>query len=393
MNILHVYPIFNPEIASGAAKVAYEISKRLVNRGHNVAFLTSDMIYWGARYKAGKYTVDNILVYRLKTFAPILAKKFKISITPRLFYVGTCELKEFDVVHLHGYISFQNFVLYYLVKKYGLSYVIHAHGSLSRGGAWPRLKEIYSFLFGRKLLREASKLVAISPIEATQYETIGIPREKIVIIPNGVDLADCAQFPPKGQFRKKYKIGEDKKIILFVGRINRYKGLDFLIKGFAYLTKKMDIDSLLVIVGPDDGYLKDLVRLMREYEVEKRVLLTGPLFGIQKIEAYVDASVFVSLDSLKDVVFLLTPLEAAVCNTPVILTKSNYIAHLADQEKFGYSVNYGNIKELAIKLKEILTNEDLAREMGTKGRDFVRRNFTWDRAVRKLEKVYKEVNN
>jgi len=391
MNILQVYPIFNPEVASGAAKVAYEISKRLVEKGHDVTFLTSDMIYWGIKCEAGRYTINNISVYRLKTFAPIIAKKYKISITPQLLsFCRAGQLKKFDVVHLHAYRSFQNIIIHHYAKKYGIPYVLQAHGSLPRINAWQTLKWLYDILFGYQLLRDAAKVIALSRVEAEQYRAMGVPEEKIVIIPNGIDISEYAELPPKGVFKKKFNIPEDRKIILYLGRIHKAKGIDFLIRAYAYLKNKMNFkDAILVIAGPDDGFLDKIKSLVRDLGVANSVLFTGLLSEEDKIKAYVDSDVVINVEPLN--VYGLVPLEAAACSTPVIVSKTNAISEIILNGKFGFSVRYGGVVSLASTLYRVLIDEKLAKNLGKNGRDYVFSNFGWDKIIEKYVQLYDKV--
>jgi glycosyltransferase involved in cell wall biosynthesis len=389
MKILQVCPKFHPFVASGSTIVAYDVSRELVKKGHIVTVFTSDMIDKYTRVKNGAEEVDNVKVYRFKSIGTILTREFKIFITPNMTSSIISEIRSFDIIHLHEYTTFQNIVIHHFVKKYNVPYVLQVHGSLLRVGAWRRLKWFYNSLFGYKLLKDAAKVIALSRVEAEQYKSMGVPDEKIAIIPNGIDLLNCS-LPPKGVFKEKYHIPQEKKIILFLGRINRFKGIDFLIDSFVYLVNVLKYDALLVIAGPDDGYLNETIKRIQKYKIEDKVLFTGTLYGIEKMEAYVDASVVASLDSLKEVVFLLVPLEAAACGTPVIVTKTNYIAKLLEKENFGSVVEYGNVQQLAIKIKEMLSNEILLVEMGSKGRKFVSKNFHWDKIVDMFEKVYEE---
>jgi glycosyltransferase involved in cell wall biosynthesis len=95
---------------------------------------------------------------------------------------------------------------------------LQVHGSLPRIGAKQQLKWIYDVLFGYRLLRDASKVIALTRVEAEQYRRMGVPEEKIAIIPNGIDLSEYAELPPKGVFKKKFNIPEDRKIILYLGQ-------------------------------------------------------------------------------------------------------------------------------------------------------------------------------
>ncbi|GAI33437.1 unnamed protein product, partial [marine sediment metagenome] len=92
-------------------------------------------------------------------------------------------------------------------------------------------------------------------------------------------------------------------------------------------------DTLLVFVGPDDGYLPALKKLVKELMIEEKVLFTGPLFGKEKLEAYVDADVYVLPSSYE--IFGLTVLEACACGTPVVVTEACGLANWVDQRAEG----------------------------------------------------------
>jgi glycosyltransferase involved in cell wall biosynthesis len=174
MNILQVYPVFNPNVASGAAKVAYDVAQFLVKKGHQVVFYASDMEDWLTQGKCGNSIVDGIVVHRFKTLLQILSRELKIYVTPQLAAISGDEIQKFDIIHLHGYRSFQNIVVHHYAEKYGVPYVLQAHGSLPRIMAKQRLKWIYDALFGYRLLRDASKVIAPTRTEAQQYKNMGV---------------------------------------------------------------------------------------------------------------------------------------------------------------------------------------------------------------------------
>ena len=69
---------------------------------------------------------------------------------------------------------------------------------------------------------------------------MGVSEDKIEIIPNGVDLSEFDNLPERGEFRREYGLGSDQRIILYLGRIHKTKGLDLLGKAFAELSKNFN---------------------------------------------------------------------------------------------------------------------------------------------------------
>jgi glycosyltransferase involved in cell wall biosynthesis len=392
MRILQVVPYFPPAYAfGGPVKAVYLISRELIKRGHEVVVYTTDAKDFGSRLEIdSSNTIDGIKVHRFRNISLRLVKKLKLFITPQLALSTRREIKEFDVIHLHDYRTFQNIVIHHYARKYDVPYVLQAHGSIPRISAWRRLKWVYDMAFGYRLLRDASKVIALSKIEAEQYKRIGVPKEKITIIPNGIDLSEYAELPPKGSFKKKFNIPENRKIILYLGRIHKIKGIDVLVKAYAHLKNEMNInDAVLVMAGPDDGFLNEVKSLVYNLGITDSVLFTGPLYGRDKLEAFVDSEVYV-LPSRYEI-FGITSLEAYACGKPVVASRVDGLKDLVKDGKTGLLFEPGNVEELAKTIFNLLNDNGVAKEMGLKGKNFVRENFTIEKVVEKLEKVYEEV--
>jgi len=386
MKILHVYHTY-PAVFGGVSRVVYDITRELYKKGHKVSVLTTDS--HSTNIKAIE-TENNsgVEIYRVPTVLKAFARTNNIAIPhPSLTYLVKDITKNFDVIHFHGHRSFQKVVVHHYARKYHIPYIVQTHGDLPRIMTKRRSKQIYDGLFGYRVLREASKVIALSRIEAEQYMDMGVPEEKIEVIPNGIDLLEYADLPPKGSFKIKFNISTDKKVILYLGRIHEIKGIDFLVKAYARLVNKMGVsDVLLVIAGPDDGYLPRIQTLVKTLKIEGNVLISGPLYGRDKFKAYVDADVYV-LPSRYET-FPLTVLEAVACGTPIILTENCGIADYF-RDKVGIVV-----KPVANNLCEALLEMLLDREK----QNIFRKNcksaikeFGISKTVLKLEEVYERV--
>ena len=125
---------------------------------------------------------------------------------------------------------------------------------------------------------------------------------------------------------------------------------------------------------------------MRELNVEDSITLTGPLYGTDKLVAYVDADVCV-LPSVYEV-FGITLIEALICGTPVIATDRCGVADWI-KDRGGYVVPY-DPTALRHALEMMLANESLRKEFGEQGRKLVLEQFTWSGTVDKVENIYRE---
>jgi glycosyltransferase involved in cell wall biosynthesis len=382
-----VTPYFYPaEAFGGPVKVAFDVGRELVRRGHEVVVFTSDAKDLENRLDVERDEIEGMQVYYFRNLFMSLVKWSKLFITPDLPKKMMSDLKSFDIVHVHEYTTYQNIVVHHFAKKFGVPYVLQAHGSLPKIGRQAR-KWIYDAFFGSTLLRDASKVIALSEIEAEQYKCAGVPAEKIAIVPNGIDLTEYSDLPPKGSFKKKFGLEKNEKIVLYLGRIHEIKGIDILVRAFANILHKLD-DVRLVIVGPDDGYLGEIEALIKALKIENKVLISGPLYGKDKLEAYVDADVYV-LSSIYEI-FGISLLEAYACSTPVIASSVGGLKDLVINGETGFLVEPGSIVELSRSIVFMIDNSASAKRMGMKGREFVKNFSAWT-VINRLECLYDEI--
>ena len=394
MKILHVAYIYPPKlgVADGITTVAYNVTRELAKRGHEVAVFTSDMLdlHNNSSLQPSHSVVNGVDVYYLKSI--FRSKTF--TATPSLISLFSENTRKYDVIHIHDCRSFQGIVAYVFAKLKKVPYVYQPHGSFvstlpeSTGLKFARIT--IDSLIGRKIVMGASTVIAISQAEAFAYRDFGVPEERIKIVPNGIDTSKYFNLPCEGGFKEHFKIAKDKKVVLYLGRIHSTKGLSFLIRAYAYLTNQLNyVDSVLVIAGPDDGFLSNAKRLANKLGIMESVLFTGSLSEKEKIQAYVDSDVVVNVEPRN--AFGLVIIEAAACQKPVIVSEGNAISEVVHAGRFGFSVKYGRVGELAELLDKMLSDDASMRSMGGLGRDFIFDNYGWDSVVDRLEKAYDEI--
>jgi glycosyltransferase involved in cell wall biosynthesis len=384
MKILHVIPYFVPAFDfGGPLTVTYNSAKMLVKRGHEVTVYTTDTFGSRGRIAKKEEIIDGIRVKRFRNLSNSLAYRHNIYFSPDMVFKIKEDLDKFDIIHLHEYRTMQNIVVHHYANKYGIPYILQAHGSLPRIMAKQRLKIVYDKFFGQGLLTDASRLIALTQTEAEQYKSMGVREEKIEIIPNGIDLSEYDNLPSSGIFRKKWNISNDQKIILFLARIHKIKGPDLLAKAFALISKN-DNKLKLVFTGPDGGYLSFLKKLIKELGVEEKVLFTGPLYGRDKLEAYVDADVYV-LPSVYEA-FSNSVVEACGCGTPIIVTDRCGIANIIDGQ-VGLVVPYDE-DALGKAILNILSDINKKREYDVNGKLLVREKLNWGKIAEQIETMY-----
>lgn len=388
MNILEVSNFFKPSWETGGVtKINYELSKNLVSRGHKVTVYTTDG-YTSMLdvLKNQPVDVDGIEVYYFCNLFRFLVKKAKLPTPYHLPFVLRKQIKNFDIIHIHEHRTIAAAVVHYYAKKHKIPYVVQSHGSILKIGRMYTFKLLFDVVFGYKILRDASRMIAVSNIEINQYVQMGIPAGNIAIIPNGIDTTSIYKLYEKGTFRIKYGIHE-KHIILFLGRLNERKGVDFLIKSFAQLRLTID-DVILIIIGSDDGYRSEIENLINKLNINKNVKLIGYISDEDKSAAYLDADILVY--PAVNEIFGLVPFEAIMCGTPVIVTDDCGCGDLINNAKCGLLVKYNDVESLKNKMYLLLQDYKLRSNMVKNGQKYIRTQLTFEKSTFKLEQIYED---
>lgn len=232
-------------------------------------------------------------------------------------------------------------------------------------------KRIALHLCYARMLNKAAFIHVLNIDELRAVEPHGF-RAQNVIIPNGVFREEFEPLPPKNVFRARIGFPDSHRYILFLSRLHVKKGLDILAEAFSILAQQHP-DVHLVVAGPDDGAKAGFESLIAASGLADRVHLTGPLYGQEKIEAFVDADCF-CLPSRQEG-FSIAILEALACAIPVVISDQCHFPEVADANA-GLIVTL-DPGEVAKGLDTVLRNSALAQEMSRNGRRMILETFTW----------------
>ena len=279
MRILLVTPAYYPSSFGGVKNSVTTLSRELVELGHEVCVYTSNAYNFRKNMEfEGEHVVEGVRVIYFKNYFP---KRYWH--TPGVIRQIMKDRKSFDIVHLNNNFSYMNCIVYWMIKAYKTPIVFAAHGSLRARFRNRLIKGIYNRIITRNILKYAAKLIAVNEEEGDQYLKMGASREKIEIIPIGINLRNFNPVQRSAKFRKKYNISENEKIILFLGRIHFIKGIEYVIGAVGKLINSGYLVKFLVI-GPDFGYLEKLKKVVARFNLGKQVLFIGALYGKEKVE-------------------------------------------------------------------------------------------------------------
>ena len=216
----------------------------------------------------------------------------------------------------------------------------------------------------RFIAKHADAIIATGTKAYKAYQGLGINRDKIFTYPQCA--VDYSEIPAK-DLRKELGL-EGTSIILYVGRIVRMKGIDYLIKSFVLLEKELE-NVFLIIVG-DGPFRKEYEKLAEELCL-KNIIFTG-YKGVDKAFYYKACDVFVLPSIFLDDQYEAWGLvinEAMAFGKPVVTTDAVGAADdLVKNGYNGYVVKNKDVKELYETLYKILSNPGLARKMGENSR-------------------------
>lgn len=358
MKILQVCPGAYVYGRGGVSEHVRRISEGLARRGHDVTVFATNPGGF-----AWFDVVNGVKVRRFKRFAPGGAYFFSPSM-----FLALLRAKNFDVIHAHGFHAFpMHFAGFAECKRFVVTTHFHGAGhSVFRNFLFKLFKQV-----GKRTLLKADVIVAVSEFEKRLLiKQFKLNERKVVVVPNGVDLCE---------FKDLKRRDKGFRSILYVGRLEMYKGVQYLVE----VLPKLPEDVVLEIVGR--GSLKSrLERRAKELGISDRVKFYQDLPRRDLLQLFVDADVFVLLSQYE--AYGLVVAEALVAGTPCIVANSSALAEWIDGETcVGINLPI-ELSELAKAISNILSR----RIYG----NFISKSLvgskilSWDGVVSLLENLY-----
>lgn len=392
MRILNVTETYAPFLEFGGPPVKVRaLAEGLSQRGHQVTVLTAD---WGFE-KRVESLGEKISAERSPfgwrhrgqdveaIYLPTWLHYRRVSWNPAVKRYCRVWLAKFDVVHIFGLYDLLGPAVAAACRKRKIPYVVEPIGMFVPivRNLW--LKRMYHRVTGRRLLQGASRLVATSGQEIEELAAGGIERAKIVLRRNGVEAPKS--WPERGAFRKRLRISDETKLVLFLGRLSVKKSPGLLLEAFAETQKRLTPAAMaLAFVGPDEGGVRaQLEQQAAQLGIQASVHFAGPVFGQEKWAAYRDSDVFVLPSQNEN--FGNTAAESMAAGTPVIVSEGCGIAPLLANQA-GLVVRH-DVKALAGTLEKFLGDSELHGHLKA-GCAKVTLSLGWEEPVREMELLY-----
>lgn len=360
------------------------------------------MIYCGSSSWGG------MEIMALENVKQLIKQGFKICITcvkdsPLHIHSISTSIKIFFLLEgtgkLHNYRKFAS-----IIKNYDIK-VIHTHFSNDLWVIVPAIKKMKTRLFLTKhlasgvikkdalhkyLYKRVTKIFAISNfIKKNVLETCPIPEEKVILMPNGIDVNKFSKEKfSRDEIRNELNIQVDKIVTGLVGRITPGKGHKEFIEAIETVNKTHSAGSVFLIIGSsskgEERFEEEIKKLAKEKNINN-IIFTGYRNDISRIFAGMDILAFPSHEES----FGITLLEAMAMEVPVIASNNAGIIDIIPTEEFGLLIPPKISNALADAIIKLSEDKDLRKKLSSNARKRVEEKFNIESITKEMVKHYK----
>jgi glycosyltransferase involved in cell wall biosynthesis len=320
--------------------------------------------------------VEGVQVFRYPISNLPLVKSFSLQLLKDLLDIDT------DILHIQGFCRLFNMCLIRRVAT-GSTLVLTTH-SLHEG-----IKKINKTPFSRFLipvinnliLKGMDHIIALTNIDKGKLSALGYPRERITVIPNGIDERKFLHREHFVEKRKGFKI-------LCVSRFARNKGYEILIQALKLIKEKFDFYAYFVGSVADANYFSYIRHLVIREKLEENVTFGISINDAQLTDCYLSSDIFVLPSRMETLPLVI--LEAMYAGLPIISTRVGGISEIVENDVNGFLIEAGNPVQLSEKLINLMKDSDKRKEMSVANKRKAG-NYTWDKIAAKTFELYNKL--
>ena len=382
MKIGFLIPYFYPK--TGGAENNCFFTARELAKNHEVHIFCSGE-------KDSEEEMFNIKVHRSKE---IFRYRYYFAFYPEI--VKKLLSVKLDVLHVHGFgFIQQDFAVNKLKKMFPQTKLVCTpHGPFMALKSYPLPARIYKAIYLpriRKSLKNYDAIIQVNPYQKKwMAKDYGIEESKIRFVPNGIDDAAFLKLPSAKQAKIIQKFGiKNSFTITYLGRIQKYKGIDQVIEILPEL-KKIKPSIKFVAMGQDADDAQRLTALAKSKGVWDNFILTGRVNEEEKLAILDKSEIFIFPSEWE--AFGIVVLEAMARKNAIISTRTEGGVFLIAPGKNGFLFNYQNRKELLEVLKKTILEGSLRKKM--QNNNYIKsKKFLWKDVSIQLLKIYRELKN
>ena len=383
---------------AGDSGQMWHTANGLIKAGHKVDIFTTDGNPWffdnskresyeKIRKKllhsnGNAVKIRNVDVYSVPCTSPKLGMYSRSTVK-----FARANIEKYDIVYAIHWYNHPVMTFAKIAHEKKVPFILAAYGSLqdparslnSRG------KKILDFLYTKNLIKNTPGFHSVGELETEQYVKLGINKEKIHHIDHGLVLEDFIIKNRSDIFKRINLDPQKDRYIIFVGRIDKKKGVDILINSFVDIEKNFD-DVSLVIVGTGlPSYEIELKDLFSKLNL-KKVIFTGFVSEDEKLELLESATSFITI-SHSDV-HTIAAQEAMAMGVPIIISKVSDWPEI-DEYQAGITIDT-DTKSVENAIKKMLNDKHLST-YGENAKKLIKERFLIENLIPKYEKMFKTI--
>jgi glycosyltransferase involved in cell wall biosynthesis len=323
----------------------------------------------------GRWLPDRLRERGIPTF--VVNPKSRGWLEPVKSLARLVRQEKVDLIHSH--LPDQNFYSCLVGRFCGCKTVVTYHGA-------PRPREVKGVKGSLKVwvIRHwANAVVVVSDYLQEAMQALGIPRERVVRIYNGVDPRRFAD-SPAGRLRAELGTGNGTPLVGMVANLRESKGYEFFVQAAQKVLESAPQTRFLAIGELDSRIAPRVREQLRRSGLEDRFRFLGFRDDVPSILADLDIFVLASVSEG----FSLATIEAMAAAKPVVVTRSGGPQEIVTDGATGLLVPPGDAESLAAKICELLRDPRRAAALGKNARAEVERRFSLSRIIAEYEDLY-----
>jgi len=393
LNVCFVTPEYFP-ISGGTGAYVFYLSHSLQKLGHTIHVVARDK-------QDSEKTVNGIKVHYIRGVGNALTRYWRFARSASKKIEELNKQIGFDVIHAN-----LPLVPSFAIPKDSAKALVCAVHSTWKGEAIvtkrdnpkelnPNEKSMLRFNFvlrsyEKKLMKRSDALIAVSKYTVEELtELYGIDEKKVHVIYNGVDVEKFKPKPNKAELRREFGLEEEKKLVLFVGRLYHRKGLEILLRSIPPVIQKFSNVKFVISGKGFKQKEESLKNLAKQLDIEDHVSFLGYVPDEKLPSLYAASDIFVLPAIYENFPFAI--LEAQSTGLPVISTKVGGIAEFLVDNQNGFLIEPGDPTQLTQRILTLLQDPKLAKEMGIRGRKLIKEKFSWHLITNQVIDLYRKL--
>ncbi len=386
MKLLHISPSYFPAMQfGGPIRSVHLLNKALLNKGIQIEVLTTNA---GLKNRKDIPLNKSISIEGVQvTFLPFWGYEHYNFSLPFLIKVFK-EVKKFEVVHITAVWNFPVLAAGLACLWHNIPFILSPRGTLYAETIAHRssfIKKIYYSLVAGIPVKKASMLHFTTKDEAEKVRPLLQLTNPYCIIPNGLDLNDIETHLIA---KSTNTLNLPENYLLFLGRIDKKKGLDIFLPAFANICKN-NPELNLLIAGPDnENYGLEVKEIALKLGIENHLIFIGNLEGALKWEAYRKAKAFILTSYSEN--FGMTVAEAMACRCPVLISDKVALSEYLQNPVAGF-ICQTQVESVEKELRFLINHPEIAQERAQTAYDLVQREFDIEEIAEKFILTYQEI--